>query len=66
MLDHDQIEKLATMGPRWMYEFDLGDGIKTPLLTEELRSIHQTRVEMIFQEIERQYPEGLRGHAVWM
>lgn len=61
MLDRDQIEKLATMGPRWMYEFDLGDGIKTPLLAEELRSIHQTRGEMIFQEIDRQYPDGLKG-----
>jgi tRNA (mo5U34)-methyltransferase len=61
MLNRDQLERLATNGPRWMYEFDLGDGLKTPLLAEELRSIHQTRVDMIFREIDRRYPQGLKG-----
>ena len=33
-----QEEKLkwVNSGPPWMYEFDLGDGVKTPLLAEEL------------------------------
>jgi tRNA (mo5U34)-methyltransferase len=61
MFSRDQIKKLATTGPGWMYEFDLGDGIKTPILASELRSIHQTRAEMIFQEIDRRYPEGIKG-----
>ena len=43
-----------------MYEFDLGDGIKTPILTEELGSIHQTREQLIFSEIDRLYPQGLK------
>jgi tRNA (mo5U34)-methyltransferase len=47
--------------PRWMYEFDLGDGVKTPLLTEELRSIHQTREQLIVPAIHEIFPEGLDG-----
>jgi tRNA (mo5U34)-methyltransferase len=52
---------LALSEPRWMYEFDLGDGIKTPLLIEELRSIHETRKNAIFPLIDQLYPEGLGG-----
>jgi tRNA (mo5U34)-methyltransferase len=47
--------------PAWMYEFDLGDGVKTPLLIEELRSIHQTREEMIMPIIDEYFPQGLAG-----
>lgn len=54
-------QKLANTPPAWMYEFDLGDGIKTPLLTEELRSIHQTRQQMILPLIEQWHPAGLTG-----
>jgi tRNA (mo5U34)-methyltransferase len=54
-------QELANSPPAWMYEFDLGDGIKTPLLAEELRSIHQTRQQMILPSIERHYPAGLTG-----
>jgi tRNA (mo5U34)-methyltransferase len=61
MLNRNQIEKLAITEPRWMYEFDLGEGVKTPLVAEELRSIHETRAEMLFQEIDRRYPGGLSG-----
>ena len=50
---------LANNEPRWMYEFDLGDGIKTPLLDEELRSVHVTRENAIFPLIDRLYPKGL-------
>ena len=35
--------QLAHAPPAWMYEFDLGDGIVTPLLSPELRQIHRTR-----------------------
>ena len=52
---------LANSEPRWMYEFDLGDGIKTPLLVEELRSVHVTREKAIFPLIDRLYPKGLEG-----
>ena len=56
---------LANSEPRWMYEFDLGDGIKTPLLTEELRSVHETREKAIFPLIDRLYPKGLeRAHCL--
>ena len=54
-------QELANTPPAWMYEFDLGDGIKTPLLAEELRSIHQTRQQMILPLIDRLYPAGLVG-----
>ncbi len=50
--------KLANTPPAWMYEFDLGDGIVTPLLTEELRQVHQTRERMILPVLEEFYPEG--------
>jgi tRNA (mo5U34)-methyltransferase len=33
---------------KWMYEFDLGNGVKTPLYLESLRKVHQARHEMIF------------------
>jgi tRNA (mo5U34)-methyltransferase len=52
---------LANSGPRWMYEFDLGDGIRTPLLDEELRSIHHTREQMILSSIREVFPETLSG-----
>lgn len=52
---------LANSGPRWMYEFDLGDGIRTPLLDEELRSIHQTREQMILSGIREVFPDTLSG-----
>jgi tRNA (mo5U34)-methyltransferase len=56
---------LANSEPRWMYEFDLGDGIKTPLLIEELRSVHVTREKAIFPLIDRLYPKGLeRAHCL--
>ncbi|HKZ42374.1 MAG TPA: methyltransferase domain-containing protein [Candidatus Hodarchaeales archaeon] len=56
-------EKLlfANTEPRWMYEFDLGDEVKTPLLIEELRSVHETREKAIFPIIDRLYPDGLGG-----
>jgi tRNA (mo5U34)-methyltransferase len=41
----DDIERLAP----WMYEFELGDGTKTPLLHESLRAIHATRRSMIVE-----------------
>jgi len=47
--------------PAWMYEFDLGDGVKTPLLAEELRSVHQTRERMIMETVDRYFPHGLAG-----
>lgn len=40
----DQIERFG----RWMYEFDLGDGVKTPLYLESLRAVHAVRHDMIF------------------
>jgi 2-polyprenyl-3-methyl-5-hydroxy-6-metoxy-1,4-benzoquinol methylase len=42
-----------------MYEFDLGNGIKTPLLIEELRSVHQTREQMIMHVLDQYFPRGL-------
>jgi tRNA (mo5U34)-methyltransferase len=47
--------------PAWMYEFDLGEGVRTPLLLEELRSIHQTREQMIMPVIDQYFPQGLAG-----
>ena len=52
---------LAHEPPGWMYEFDFGDGIKTPLLSDELRSIHETRERMLRPVLEKLYPETLKG-----
>lgn len=57
----EEKRRLASDGPGWMYEFDLGDGIKTPLLDEELRSVHQTREQMILSALREVFPEGLAG-----
>ncbi|PYV90881.1 MAG: hypothetical protein DMG05_08695 [Acidobacteria bacterium] len=53
--------KWVNTGPAWMYEFDLGEGVKTPLLIEELRSVHQTREQMILPIIDKFFPKGLSG-----
>jgi SAM-dependent methyltransferase len=53
--------KWVNTPPAWMYEFDLGEGVKTPLLIEELRSIHQTREQMIIPAVDRYFPSGLSG-----
>src|SRR5690349_9650302 len=60
-MTREQKLQLANTAPAWMYEFDLGDGIRTPLLNEELRSIHQTREEMILSGIREVFPESLAG-----
>ena len=57
----EERSKLANTPPAWLYEFDLGDGIVTPLLTEELREIHSTRERMIVPVIEEFWPKGLAG-----
>lgn len=53
--------QLAHTPPAWMYEFDLGEGIVTPLLNPELRQVHRTRQDMILPALERCFPGGLRG-----
>ena len=53
--------KLAHTPPGWMYAFDLGDGIETPLINEELRSVHRTRRDMIEPVVDRFFPDGLEG-----
>lgn len=53
--------RLARTPPAWMYEFDLGEGIVTPLLNPELRHIHRTRQDMILPALKRCFPGGLRG-----
>jgi tRNA (mo5U34)-methyltransferase len=63
-MTREQKLELANTAPAWMYEFDLGDGIKTPLLDEELRSIHQTREQMILPSIREAFPESLAGKNV--
>ena len=53
--------QLANTPPAWMYEFDLGEGIVTPLLNPELRQVHRTRRDMILPALEECFPEGLAG-----
>ena len=33
---------------QWMYEFDLGDGVTTPVYLESLKQVHAVRRDMIF------------------
>lgn len=47
----DDLERFG----KWMYEFDLGNGVKTPLYLESLRQVHRARHEMIFD-----FLDGLR------
>jgi SAM-dependent methyltransferase len=60
-MNRDEKLALAGSGPAWTYEFDLGDGVSTPLVAAELRSIHATREQMIMPLIDRRFPEGLAG-----
>jgi len=60
-MTREQKASLAAESPAWMYEFDLGDGIKTPLLAEELRSIHQTRAQMLGALLDEIFPRGMHG-----
>jgi tRNA (mo5U34)-methyltransferase len=39
--------ELADFG-QWMYEFDLGNGVKTPVYLETLKQVHAVRKDMIF------------------
>lgn len=40
---------------KWMYEFDLGNGAKTPLYLESLRQVHEVRQAMIFDFLDGQH-----------
>ena len=64
-MTREERRRLAETPPAWMYEFDLGDGILTPLLGEELRQVHRTRESMILPALEECFPEGLAGWTVW-
>lgn len=39
---------LADFG-HWMYEFDLGEGVRTPVYLESLKAVHAMRRDMIFR-----------------
>ncbi|MBW4576931.1 MAG: class I SAM-dependent methyltransferase [Aphanothece sp. CMT-3BRIN-NPC111] len=43
-MSSDEIKKYG----KWMYEFELGNGIKTPLYVDSLREVHDVRHSMIF------------------
>ncbi len=58
-MDRESKIRLATTPPGWMYEFDLGDGVKTQTLGPELSSVHVTRERMVFPILDRLYPRGL-------
>jgi SAM-dependent methyltransferase len=60
----EQKRAFAAAGPGWTYEFDLGDGVRTPLLAEELRSVNRTRTDLIMPIVERCFADGLRGRRV--
>lgn len=45
------VERLGT----WMYRFELGDGIVTPLHDEWLAEVHDTRYRMIMPELEDRF-----------
>ena len=34
---------------KWMYEFDLGDGTRTPVYLDSLKQIHAVRLDMILR-----------------
>ena len=61
MVTPEEKRRLAHTPPAWMYEFDLGDGVKTPLVLDELRSIHDTRTKLIRPAIQQLFPTGLVG-----
>jgi tRNA (mo5U34)-methyltransferase len=50
--------------PRWMYAWELGDGVTVPLLGPELQSVHQTRLELLAPEVARVLGEATEGGTV--
>ena len=58
-MTREERRQLANTPPAWMYEFDLGEGIVTPLLNPELRQVHRTRRDMVLPVLEESFPEGL-------
>ncbi|MEG3889937.1 methyltransferase domain-containing protein [Microcoleus sp. Z1_A1] len=42
------LENELTKYGQWMYEFDLGNGIKTPVYTDVINQVHKVRHSMIF------------------
>src|SRR5215470_3950243 len=44
---------LADFG-KWMYEFDLGDGTRTPVYLDSLKQIHAVRLDMILRFLDAQ------------
>lgn len=44
----DNVKEFINQYPKWMYEFDLGKGIKTPIASTELAEVHKTRENLIF------------------
>lgn len=42
------LENKLTKYGKWMYEFDLGNGIKTPVYTDIINQVHKVRHSMIF------------------
>jgi hypothetical protein len=44
---------LADFG-KWMYEFDLGDGTRTPVYLDSLKQVHAVRLDMILRFLDAQ------------
>ena len=50
--DTDELLELAG-SPTWMYEWDLGDGLRTAVMGPELMSIHETRAAVMEPVVRR-------------
>ncbi len=44
----DSVKEYINQAPKWMYEFDLGEGLKTPIAASQLADVHKTRENLIF------------------
>lgn len=42
---------------KWMYKYELVDGISTPLISEEFQKVHNTRKKMIFSKLDNTIKE---------
>ena len=46
VIDPSELTELAA-SPTWMYEWDLGDGLRTAVMGPELMSVHETRASIM-------------------
>jgi len=60
----EELEERIAAFPRWNYEFDLGDGVRTPVSHRGQANRHEQRRRYFFDALVRLMGGSLQGHRV--